>query len=154
MRFLKLRIAWPVGCAIACVLLIALWVRSESLYDAVSWRSVKGMYYSLMSQCGHLTVVNGYNPNDYSSGTHFEIGHKALNPFVDSPAEPTLSGILGLRWYSSLPISRSPKCPTSSTPASLPADSIPVDRATSPRSASSSANLRSSTSRLRRGDWQ
>jgi hypothetical protein len=59
------------------------------------------MYYSLMSQYGHLTVVNGYNPNDYSSGTHFEIGHKALNPFVDSPTEPTLSGILGLRWYSS-----------------------------------------------------
>ena len=101
MRFRKLRIAWSVVCAIACVLLIVSWVRSQSLYDAVSWRSGKGMYYSLMSQYGHLTVVNGFNPNDYSSGTHFEIGHKALNPFVDSPTEPTLSGILGLRWYSS-----------------------------------------------------
>jgi hypothetical protein len=28
MRFRKLRIAWSVGCAIACVLLIVLWVRS------------------------------------------------------------------------------------------------------------------------------
>jgi hypothetical protein len=28
MRFRKLRIAWSAGCAIACVLLIVLWVRS------------------------------------------------------------------------------------------------------------------------------
>src|SRR3954454_1795746 len=28
MRFRKLRIAWSVGCAVACVLLIMLWVRS------------------------------------------------------------------------------------------------------------------------------
>ena len=28
MRYRKLRIAWSVGCGIACVLLIALWVRS------------------------------------------------------------------------------------------------------------------------------
>jgi hypothetical protein len=33
MRFRKLRIAWSVGCAIACVLLIALWVRSYSAPD-------------------------------------------------------------------------------------------------------------------------
>ena len=59
------------------------------------------MYYSLMSQYGHLTVVNGYNPNGAPAGTHFDIGHKALDPFVDSPSEPILSGILGLRWYSS-----------------------------------------------------
>src|SRR4051812_6780101 len=33
MRFRKLRIAWSVGCAIACVLLIALWVRSYRYAD-------------------------------------------------------------------------------------------------------------------------
>jgi hypothetical protein len=59
------------------------------------------MYYSLMSQYGHLAVVNGYNPNDNSAGTLFDVGQKALNPFVNSPTEPTLSGFLGLRWYSS-----------------------------------------------------
>jgi hypothetical protein len=33
MRFRKLRIAWSVACAIACVLLIALWVRSYWAVD-------------------------------------------------------------------------------------------------------------------------
>ena len=36
MRFRKLRIAWSVGCAIACVLLIVLWVRSYWSADTVS----------------------------------------------------------------------------------------------------------------------
>jgi uncharacterized SAM-binding protein YcdF (DUF218 family) len=35
MRYRKLRIAWSVVCGIACVLLVVLWVRSQSLYDAV-----------------------------------------------------------------------------------------------------------------------
>ena len=33
MRFRKLRIAWSVGCGMACVLLIALWVRSYQRED-------------------------------------------------------------------------------------------------------------------------
>src|ERR1700704_4674786 len=33
MRFRKLRIAWSVGCAIACVLLVVLWVRSYEWLD-------------------------------------------------------------------------------------------------------------------------
>jgi hypothetical protein len=33
MKFRKLRIAWSVGCAIACLLLIVLWVRSYLSYD-------------------------------------------------------------------------------------------------------------------------
>ena len=35
MRFRKLRIAWSVGCGIACVLVIALWVRSYWWTDAI-----------------------------------------------------------------------------------------------------------------------
>ena len=34
MRFRKLRIAWSVGCGIACVLLIVLWVRSYTVIDS------------------------------------------------------------------------------------------------------------------------
>jgi hypothetical protein len=37
MRFRKLRIAWSVVCGIACVLLIALWVRSYWRHDYVNW---------------------------------------------------------------------------------------------------------------------
>jgi hypothetical protein len=59
------------------------------------------MYYSLSSQYGHLTVVYGYNPNWAPTGMHFDIGDKALEPFVGSPSEPTLTSFLWLRWYSS-----------------------------------------------------
>jgi hypothetical protein len=36
LRFRKLRIAWSVGCGIACLLLIALWVRSYQYCDRSS----------------------------------------------------------------------------------------------------------------------
>jgi hypothetical protein len=97
----KLRIGWTVVFGIACVLLMVMWLRSGSTFDSVGWYSSKGMYYSLMSQYGHLTVVKGYNPNFTPVGMYYSIGQKALEPFVGSPSEPTLSGILGLRWYSS-----------------------------------------------------
>jgi hypothetical protein len=35
MRYRKLRIAWSVACAIACLLLMALWVRSYAVLDFV-----------------------------------------------------------------------------------------------------------------------
>src|SRR3954454_24663816 len=37
MRFRKLRIAWSVGCAVACVLLIVLWVRSYWRVEHLLW---------------------------------------------------------------------------------------------------------------------
>jgi hypothetical protein len=39
MRFRKMRIAWSVGCAIAFVLLIALWVRSYWRVEHILWNS-------------------------------------------------------------------------------------------------------------------
>ncbi len=39
MRFRKLRIAWSVGCGIACVLVIVLWVRSYSHPGSLSYSS-------------------------------------------------------------------------------------------------------------------
>jgi hypothetical protein len=45
MRFRKLRIAWSVFWGLACVLLIALWVRSYSWYD--------------FTQSGGITSANG-----------------------------------------------------------------------------------------------
>ncbi len=56
MRYRKLRIAWSVGCGIACVLLIALWVRSRHWYDetyfSVAWQKV-----SLSSSYGAIGVA-------------------------------------------------------------------------------------------------
>src|SRR4051812_47312930 len=39
MRFRKLRIAWSVACVVACILLVALWVRSYWKVDYVEQRS-------------------------------------------------------------------------------------------------------------------
>src|SRR6478609_241719 len=41
MRFRKLRIAWSVGCGIACVLLIVLWVRSYWWFDNVNFSTTE-----------------------------------------------------------------------------------------------------------------
>ena len=35
MKYRKLRIAWSVGCGVACLLLIALWVRSYWVYEGI-----------------------------------------------------------------------------------------------------------------------
>jgi hypothetical protein len=67
MRFRKLRIAFSVACGIACVLLIALWVRSYHHFDVV--RS-KLIWYEAISVCGQLklTRIEGYFP----ASPHFD----------------------------------------------------------------------------------
>jgi hypothetical protein len=57
MRYRKLRIAWSVVCGIACVLLIALWVRSYGTGDVLNERITKTHAFTLVSQqgfCGAL----------------------------------------------------------------------------------------------------
>ena len=97
----NLRVAWSVACGVVAVLLCVLWVRSQSIYDAIGRHSKSSMYYSLSSQYGHITFVKGNNPNITTAGVNYSIGHKALEPFVGSPSEPKLSGLMGLHWYSS-----------------------------------------------------
>ena len=53
MRFRKLRIAWSVGCGIACVLLIVLWVRSRYAYDGIIG-PLPGSGFFMMSRSGGL----------------------------------------------------------------------------------------------------
>jgi hypothetical protein len=61
MRFRKLRIAWSVLCAIACVLLIALWLWSYWRKDTLH-RQREGMYYiSLVSVDGRLILTSNAN---------------------------------------------------------------------------------------------
>jgi hypothetical protein len=54
MRYHKLRIAWSVGCGIACVLLIVLWARSYSILDDVSLGIKNGPGYKFISFKGEL----------------------------------------------------------------------------------------------------
>jgi hypothetical protein len=74
MRFRKLRIAWSVACGIACVLMIALWVRSLWRYDHVFFPGP----HRIASMDGQLSwdenfIVNGPIPTSrYDLGAvHF-----------------------------------------------------------------------------------
>jgi hypothetical protein len=57
MRFRKLRIAWSVVCAIACVLLIALWVRSYTWRDGVWGRFSDLQGFVLSSYEGRIQLA-------------------------------------------------------------------------------------------------
>src|SRR5207302_1066294 len=63
MKFRKLRTAWSVGCGIACVMLIALWVRSYYFSDSAFMRVSKWTGYTFSSMQGQLTLrresING-----------------------------------------------------------------------------------------------
>jgi hypothetical protein len=56
MRFRKLRIAWSVGCGIACVLLIALWVRSYYRVGLLLWHPTKTLVFDAQSNSGILSA--------------------------------------------------------------------------------------------------
>jgi hypothetical protein len=52
MRFRKLRIAWSVACSIACLLLIAFWVRSYHRVDSVNGYLWGSLHYDVSSISG------------------------------------------------------------------------------------------------------
>jgi len=64
MKYRKLRIAWSVVCGIACVLLIALWVRSYTMLDQFIAQASSQRYVAIASNGGaiHLYTnkVNHY----------------------------------------------------------------------------------------------
>ena len=55
MRFRYLRIAFSATCAIACVLLVAMWVRSRYAYDGI-YGPLPGSGFVIMSRSGGLGV--------------------------------------------------------------------------------------------------
>ena len=57
MRFRKLRIAWSVVCGVACVLLIALWVRSYWRQELFGVGVTKSSYVSVTWYQGNLTIA-------------------------------------------------------------------------------------------------
>jgi hypothetical protein len=64
MRFRKLRIAWSVGCGVACVLLIVLWLRSYRTFDAIGWPVTSRMNFQLQSGIGswHINATEQGRP--------------------------------------------------------------------------------------------
>src|SRR5215208_2571140 len=57
MKFRKLRIAWSGGCAIACVLLIALWVRSYTRAEFAIWASSGSRAIGFESELGGAALI-------------------------------------------------------------------------------------------------
>jgi hypothetical protein len=63
MRFRKLRIAWSVGCGIAAVLVIGLWVRSYSRADSLVITITKTYQLELQSVPGRCVGFITYAPS-------------------------------------------------------------------------------------------
>jgi hypothetical protein len=59
MRFRKLRIAWSVVCGIACVLIVALWVRSYRALDSCQGPTHGIHVVNIQSFKGHVFVFEG-----------------------------------------------------------------------------------------------
>jgi hypothetical protein len=74
MKFRKLRIAWTVGCAIACVLLIVVWVRSYWIADSLgisqscNLAAYRGEFVVgiLDDKSGFFNIVQGHSRNELS----------------------------------------------------------------------------------------
>ena len=63
MRFRKLQIAWSVGCGIATVLLVVLWVRSFYVCTVFRQQVTSTLAFSLIAQRGFVGAV-AFNPID------------------------------------------------------------------------------------------
>jgi len=75
MRFRKLRIAWSVGWGLACVLLIALWVRSYSLLELFTKIDGHKSKTTIGSEVGTIYFANfdtvaAYRYSNNSTATH------------------------------------------------------------------------------------
>jgi hypothetical protein len=102
MRFRKLRIAWSVGCAIAAVLLIVLWVRSYWWYDLLAVHphrpyglgSYKG---ELVFACTNFPYSNWALQSKWTAHSYY-ITAKTPFPLMidDQPVKTTM----GFGWFS------------------------------------------------------
>src|SRR5258705_8648791 len=111
MRFRKLRIAWSVGCAIACVLLIGLWVRGYSGGGVVFRNSAftsfakddilktpkNSWILGAGSNSGNLTV--GYCPDFWKSQNLIDAGARVPIPVRGFACYPMPGG----GWQVSIP---------------------------------------------------
>jgi hypothetical protein len=73
MKYRKLRIAWPVGWGVVCLLLVALWVRSYRTEDTIAIRDRASGYYTYVGS---------------NSGTMF-FHRSAIEVFLSPSRRPT-----------------------------------------------------------------
>ena len=125
MRFRKLRIAWSMGCAILCLLLVVLWVRSYANRDMT--RGVigsNGLHLNATSLRGEIAIAFDY----WSGKPHAWIFETVSNPENMVSVFPTAKGKrplswIGFRWLvtSSLVVIVLPNCFLASIAAALAA---------------------------------
>jgi hypothetical protein len=88
MRLCKLRIAWSVGCGIACLLLIAVWVRSYWIQDGLGRPILTPSETTVdcvVSSRGVLAVVRQTVPTMPNSGFTPNWSHSATPPRWNVP---------------------------------------------------------------------
>jgi hypothetical protein len=71
MKFRKLRITWTAFCGIACVLLIALWVRSYFVWDEEYRQLLRNFW-----------IASGFGHFSFTSGSGFSYGFPYLLPIM------------------------------------------------------------------------
>jgi len=74
MRFRKLRIACFVGCSMACVLLVAMWVRSYSTVDSMRYGMFGRFLLHIQSGSGRIIVFTFPYAREFRTGS-FPIEH-------------------------------------------------------------------------------
>ena len=98
MKYRKLRIAWSVACGVACLLLIALWVRSYFWFDTVKMSFDGERAYWLGSVVGELRFGK---PMTHRRGFRLETYDTPAREWVKSEAPK--QSVLGFWWgYSSM----------------------------------------------------
>jgi hypothetical protein len=93
MRFCKLRIAWSLGCGIACLLLIALWVRSYHRSESF-WVLLSGeQLLTIQSLYGELSGgLSLYNPDEFHDSWE-------IRSSVRNASQPPKNRFQDVPWY-------------------------------------------------------
>lgn len=77
MKHRKLRIAWSVGCAVLCVLLALMWVRSRSVRDSV-WYPMTDYGLQVSSLLGRVSIWGIERSSSASQFTPAKVEHRAI----------------------------------------------------------------------------
>jgi len=111
MRFRKLRIAWSVGCGIACVLLMALWWESRTEIKGATSHLIPHRFTMVLSLLGEVGVAHGIDWEEHMGTPQGELNHfskespgEGTYSYINRGPYPRLTGKMPpfkarLRWY-------------------------------------------------------